>query len=124
MMTNINSETGATERILVVAGGSIHQFTAISTVDLLYLDSYEAGVADGWVSGPNLPDRVEESTMYADDEGVVIVGGYNGLDGFSLHKLTPTLGSWEKLPVTLNHSRTFHVSILVPDEIVTCHLRN
>ena len=121
-MTQVNPDTGATERILVVAGGSVHQFTAISTVELLNLDAYEAGTSEGWVGGPRLPKAVEESTTYEDEDGVVIVGGYNGLDGYSFHKLTPASESWEKLLVTLKHSRTFHVSMLVPDDIVNCHL--
>ena len=120
-MVHFNSNTGETERILVVAGGSKHQFTALSAVDLLYLDSYEAGTSDGWVPGPRLPESGEQTTMHDVEDGVIIVGGYNGLGGNSLYKLTPTFDRWEMLPQKLKQFRWFHTSILVPDEVVACH---
>jgi len=120
-MTQVNPDTGATERILVVAGGSVHQFTAISTVELLNLDAYEAGTSDGWVAGRSLPKSCEQATMYEDEDGVVLVGGYNGLDGHSLYKLTPTSENWELLTPRIEQYRRHHSSVLVPDELVNCH---
>ena len=119
-MVHFNSNTGETERILVVAGGSKHQFTALSAVDLLYLDSYNAGTSTGWEFGPELPSRVLQAAMFEYEDGVILVGGSTGLAGQSLYKLIPSTSDWEKLPQKLNFARRAHVSFLIPDELVNC----
>ena len=121
MMTHFNSETSKTERILVVAGGSILCSPFEVNVELLYLDSYLDGTSGGWTTGPSLPDSVEFAAMNEVEDGVLIIGGgVGGQDSNSIYKLTPTSDSWEKLPQKLGQNRERHISFFVPDEIVTC----
>ena len=119
MMIQFNEKTGVTERILVVAGGSPYP-RPISSVELLYLDSYNAGTSTGWEFGPELPSRVLQAAMFEYEDGVILVGGSTGLAGQSLYKLTPSTSDWEKLPQKLNFARRAHVSFLIPDELVNC----
>ena len=119
MMTQFNEETGETERILVVAGGSRYP-KALSSVELLNLDSYLAGTSDGWESGPELPSPVQQATMFEYEDGVILVGGDSDLAGQSLYKLTPSSSDWEILLQKLNFARRAHTSFLIPDEFVNC----
>ena len=120
MMIQFNEKTGVTERILVVAGGSPYP-RPISSVELLYLDSYNAGTSTGWEFGPELPSRVLQAAMFEYEDGVILVGGDSDLAGLSLYKLTPSSSDWEILPQKLSFPRRSHISFLIPDEFVNCY---
>lgn len=120
MMTQFNEDTGETERILVVAGGTDIYSTFLNSVEVLYLDSYMGGTSDGWMLGPELPGAAEQATMVEYEDGVILLGGDKGVDGYSLYKLTPSSSNWEKLPQKLGSFRRSHVSFLIPDEIANC----
>ncbi len=102
---------------VVVAAGGENSAESDLTVELLFLNEFEASGA-GWVMGPSLPKATSGSTMNAFENGVLLIGGENQVD---LYQLTYLNGTWTKMKQTLKEARYGHVSFLVPDELVNCH---
>jgi len=68
--------------------------------------------------GPSLPKAISGSTMNEFQNGVILIKGNGQVD---LYQLTSPTESWTKMKQTLKEARGYHVSFLVPDELVNCH---
>ena len=112
-----NLETGIPEKVVVVAGGADQSSSRLNSVELLFLDD----VLSGWTTGPNLPKTAEASTMVEFQDGVILIGGLGEVDGNHMYQLSSPTGTWTEMNQTLKQKRYWHVSFLVPDEMVSCH---
>jgi len=99
------------EKVVVVAGGDKN-----STVELLDLNDDDTNKND-WIFGPSVPYSDKESTMIGYNNSVILIGGY---DGQHLYQLSSPDEPWILMKQMLKIRRKWHVSFLVPDEIVNC----
>ena len=112
-------ESGKLIKIVVAAGGK-NQGSDLSSVELLYLNDDDTNNG-GWVMGPELPQTIYSSTMVEYNNSVILIGGrYDGSYNRHLYKLSSPNGTWSEMKQVLKTPRAFHVSFLVPDEIVNC----
>ena len=110
-------------RYVVVAGGFVNRRNdlTISTEIYDFLDGT-------WTSGPDLPLEMEGFNMVTDPDnaGVVIFGGLYryGLNVLGLverfYRLTLTVNAWTEMSQELEVKRSYSVSMLIPDNLVTC----
>ncbi len=56
------------------------------------------------------------------NNSVILVGGSSEADGHHLYQLSSPNGRWIKMKQTLKQNRATHISFLVPDDIVNCHM--
>jgi hypothetical protein len=112
-----NPDTGSMEQVVVVAGGYSAFSSYLDSVELLFLDNLDAG----WVEGPILPGSALQATMVEFQGGVILIGGYGDVDSLHLYQLSSPTGKWTEMKQTLKEARSYHVSFLVPDELVNCH---
>ena len=117
----INPDTGTTEKVVVVSGGKDNTSTALSSVELLFLNDYETS-KQSWTLGPNLPYLSYAATMIEFQDGVILVGGTgeSDVDGSHLYKLSSPNEPWTEMKQTLTEPRSSAVSFLIPDEIANC----
>ena len=54
-------------------------------------------------------------------DGVILIGGSGEADGRHMYQLSSPNGTWAKMKQTLKERRNYHVSFLIPDELVNCH---
>ena len=116
----LNQNTGEVEKVVVVAGGD-DQDQHHNTTELLFWNNLD----QGWVMGPSLPYGIAGSSMVEYQDGVILIGGDDGLqfDAKSnlLFQLSSPFGTWFQMRQTLKVPRSYHVSFLVPDELVVCN---
>ena len=121
VMDWINPDTKSTEKVVVVVGGKDNTSTALSSVELLFVNDYETS-KQGWTVGPNLPKTIYAATMTEFQDGVILVGGTGpDFDGHHLFQLSSPTGPWTEMIQTLKEGRQHAVSFLIPDAIVNCH---
>ena len=120
VMKMLNQNTGEVEKVVVVAGGD-NQDQHHNTTELLFWNNLD----QGWVMGPSLPYGIAGSSMVEYQDGVILIGGDDVLqfDAKSnlLFQLSSPFGTWFQMRQTLKVPRSYHVSFLVPDELVVCN---
>ena len=71
------------------------------------------------ISGPKLPFKLSASAMVTSPsgKGVIIIGGYNWNERKNSNALLELKGPcWIPLKQTLQHARTSHVAIPIPED--------
>ena len=106
------------KQVIVVVDGGSSTAATLSSVELLFLKDYEEN-NDGWVMGPKLPKSQFGTTVNAFQNTIIWTGGVGG--PHPLYQLISPHGPWTEMSKTLRQQRSFHVSFLVPDDIVNCN---
>ena len=112
-----NPQSNQLEKIVVAGGGHSNSERYLSSVELLHLNDDDT-VKGEWLMGSELPKKAKDSSMIEYNNSVILVGGS---DGHHLYQLSSPNGPWIKMKQTLKQKGGFHVSFLVPDELVNCH---
>jgi len=114
-----NPSSGLTEKVVIIAGGGTIGSGSLSSTELLFLDHNDDS-SSGWKIGPNLPKTATLSNMVEYQNTVILVGGFLGVDGFHMYQLSSPSGTWTVMKQVLKNRGYYHVSFLIPDELVTC----
>ena len=67
-----------------------------------------------------LPRPISLSEMISFKDGVIVVGGGYGVDGYKLYRMKSPLEDWLEMPQLIVDKRRAHVAFLVPDQFVDC----
>ena len=102
---------------VIVTGGVFNGGVWLTSTEL-----WVPGSRQGWVQGPSIPEPCYKGSLISkpDKSGVILIGCFHVPTIYELTEENGTL-VWKNMTQTVKYMRQNPVTMLIPDELVTCH---